>query len=146
MSWITPITDRTVEDTRFARNNQGNEQNNKGSLNYDDLNRIENNYKFLIVELRKNAVSISRVYRTEDWNEQSIPYVSDINRIRDNFNSLVMQFPFGIELPTFEPSNRLFYNEVNDWEKIELEIRNALLRTQLSYRYCGTLDCGGDVL
>ena len=48
MAWITPIFNRTVSDTVTARAAQANEENNKGALNYQDLNRIEGNHKELM--------------------------------------------------------------------------------------------------
>ena len=50
--WLTPIVDRTEADTVEAFNNQMIEAHLKGALNYSDLNRIENNYKYLIENLK----------------------------------------------------------------------------------------------
>ena len=61
--WLTPITDRTEADTVEAFNNQMIEEHLKGALNYSDLNRIENNYKYLIENLQKNGYYINHKYR-----------------------------------------------------------------------------------
>ena len=58
MNWETPITDRTVEQTVEARNNQSNAEHNKGAWNYPDLNRIENNYKYIIDQLLTDSYHI----------------------------------------------------------------------------------------
>ena len=63
MNWETPITDRTVEQTVEARNNQSNAEHNKGAWNYPDLNRIENNYKYIIDQLLTDSYHIPHKYR-----------------------------------------------------------------------------------
>lgn len=48
MAWITPVTDRTLEDVLDAKNNQAGTLGKKGAMDYPDLNRIEDNYKYLM--------------------------------------------------------------------------------------------------
>ena len=62
MAWITPIFNRTVSDTVTARAAQANEDNNKGALNYQDLNRIEVNLKELMQWLEMEGYYIPRTY------------------------------------------------------------------------------------
>lgn len=48
MAWITPVTDRTLNDVLDAKRNQTGMLGKKGAMDYPDLNRIEDNYKYLI--------------------------------------------------------------------------------------------------
>lgn len=72
MSWQTPITDRTVEDTVYARNNQSNVEHNKGAWNYNDLNRIEENYKYIIEKLNADSYHIPHTDRNYTETEASV--------------------------------------------------------------------------
>ena len=48
MAWITPVTDRTLNDVLDAKRNQTGMLGKKGAMDYPDLNRIEDNYKYLM--------------------------------------------------------------------------------------------------
>ena len=61
--WSEPITDRSQSDISYAKENQNGSTDNKGALNYNDLNRIENNFKYLIEKLESDAVYIQHIYR-----------------------------------------------------------------------------------
>lgn len=163
MAWITPIFDRIVADTVSARQNQANEDNNKGALNYQDLNRIEGNFRYLEEHLKADGISVPRKFRnyTEtvidadgaeikttyiDWQEQNLPWLSEINRIRANYNALVRLFLIGLGLPILMESNYLDWQEVNDWERIADIGKTMLENMEQEYRYCGMEQSGGDRL
>ena len=139
MAWITPIFDRIVEDTASARINQGNAENNKGALNYQDLNRIEGNHKELMKWLASSGYYLPRSYRDykefngktyTDWQEENIPWLSEINRIRANYTALVRLFLVGLDLPVFAESVADISKKM--YEKMKAE-----------YIFCGTTDSGG---
>lgn len=71
--WITPVTDRTESETSYARNNQSNVEYNKGALSYADLNRIENNHKYIIDTLKTEGYYIPHTYR--NWEETTFEIV-----------------------------------------------------------------------
>ena len=156
MAWITPIFDRIVEDTVSARINQGNAENNKGALNYQDLNRIEGNHKELMQWLEKEGYYIPRTYRNyresfngttyTDWQEVNIPWLSEINRIRANYTALVQLFLVGLGLPVFGESNYLDWQEVNDWERVAAVGKEMTENMKQEYIYCGTINSGGERL
>lgn len=163
MEWTTPIFDRTVEDTTAARRNQAGESNNKGALNYQDLNRIENNYRYLMEHLETDSIYIQHLYRDyeetiidasgnevkkryTDWQEQNIPWLSEINRIRANYNALVRLFLVNLGFPIFKESSYLSWQEVNDWERIADVGKTMFENMEKEYIYCGTIDSGGDRL
>ena len=156
MAWITPVFDRIVEDTVSARINQGNAENNKGALNYQDLNRIEGNHKELMQWLEKEGYYIPRTYRNykesfngttyTDWQEVNIPWLSEINRIRANYTALVRLFLVGLGLPVFGESNYLDWQEVNDWERVAAVGKEMTENMKQEYIPCGTINSGGERL
>lgn len=159
--WQEPIFDRTNADTLTARAHQSNIENHKGALNYLDLNRIEDNYKYLMAKLRSDAVFIPHRLRnftetvinsdgteTEtvytDWHEHNLPWLSEINRIRANYNSLVHLFLVGLGLPVLAESNYLDFTEVNDWERIADKGKTMFENMENEYKRCGAFVCCGD--
>lgn len=153
MAWTTPIFNRTVSDTVTARAAQANEENNKGALNYQDLNRIEGNHKELMRWLENEGYYIPRTYRNykesfngityTDWQEVNIPWLSEINRIRANYTALVRLFLVGLGLPVFGESNYLDWQEVNDWERVADMSKKMYEKMKAEYIFCGTTDSGG---
>ena len=156
MAWITPIFNRTVSDTVTARAAQANEENNKGALNYQDLNRIEGNHKELMQWLEKEGYYIPRTYRNyresfngityTDWQEVNIPWLSEINRIRANYTALVRLFLVGLGLPVFPESLYLDWQEVNDWERVAAVGKTMTENMKQEYIPCGTINSGGERL
>ncbi len=163
MAWITPIFDRIVSDTVTARANQANEDNNKGALNYQDLNRIEGNHKYLMERLENEGYHIGHVYRnyteTEvvyaddgsaqyeevvytEWFEKNIPWKSEIDRIRRNFNLLLQQYLFGKSIAPIVSSDYLGYAEVNKMEELEQTTDDMIDQMTGQYRLCNTFNCG----
>lgn len=153
MAWITPIFNRAVSDTVTARAAQANEENNKGALNYQDLNRIEGNHKELMRWLENEGYYIPRTYRNykesfngttyTDWQEVNIPWLSEINRIRANYTALVRLFLVGLDLPVFAESDYLDWQEVNDWERVADMSKKMYEKMKAEYIFCGTTDSGG---
>jgi hypothetical protein len=156
MAWITPIFNRTVSDTVTARAAQANEENNKGALNYQDLNRIESNHKELMQCLEKDGYYIPHAYRNykesfngttyTDWQEINIPWLSEINRIRENYTALVQLFLVGLGLPVFPESLYLNWQEVNDWERVAAVGKTMTENMVGSYPICGIHTCGMDTI
>lgn len=155
MAWITPIFNRTVSDTVTARAAQANEENNKGALNYQDLNRIEGNHKELMKWLKSSGYYLPRSYRGykefngktyTDWQEENIPWLSEINRIRANYTALVRLFLVGLDLPVFAESDYLDWQEVNDWERVAAVGKEMTENMKQEYIYCGTINSGGERL
>jgi hypothetical protein len=152
MDWITPIFNRTVTDTVTARAAQANEENNKGALNYQDLNRIEGNHKELMKWLKSSGYYLPRSYRDykefngktyTDWQEENIPWLSEINRIRANYTALVRLFLVGLDLPVFAESDYLDWQEVNDWERVAAVGKEMTENMKQEYIPCGTINSGG---
>ena len=155
MAWITPIFDRIAEDTASARINQGNAENNKGALNYQDLNRIEGNHKELMKWLTGSGYYLPRSYRDykefngktyTDWQEVNIPWLSEINRIRANYTARERKILVGLGLPVFAESDYLDWQEVNDWERVAAVGKEMTENMKQEYIPCGTMNSGGERL
>ena len=165
--WKEPIIDRTASDVSYAKEHQSNSEANKGAINYTDLNRVEDNYKYILEQLAKDSIYIDHKYRnfteTEfalsenqnvvpventytDWQEQNLPWLSEINRIRTNYNNLVSSFLVGLGLPILNKTQFLGYEEVNDWERISYTAKKMSENMQSEFIYCGTIDSGGERL
>lgn len=70
-NWREPITDRTLADVKGI--DAGSLEYQKGALNADDLNRIEDNYKYLMAKLRSDAIFIP--HRLRNCTETVLEYV-----------------------------------------------------------------------
>ena len=148
--WRNPVYDRTIDDVQSADRTSAIYQ--KGSLNADDLNRIEENFAYLEECLREDAIFIPHCFRSykengityTDWNEYNLPWLSEINRIRANYNALVRLFLVGLGLPILLESNYLDYTEVNNWERIAEIGKTMFENMEQEYRRCGAYVCGGD--
>lgn len=86
--WSEPITDRSQSDISYAKENQSGSTDNKGALNYNDLNRIENNYKYLIEKLKNDAIYIQHMNRNfeetvYEIQEEELPY-TELEYIESN--------------------------------------------------------------
>jgi hypothetical protein len=157
--WREPITDRTLADVEGFDSSSLEYQ--KGTLNADDLNRIEGNFAYLEEKLRSDAIFIPRIFRnyeettlnadgTEtrttytDWQENNLPWMSEINRIRANYNALVRLFLSGLGLPVLYNRNYLDFTEVNDWERIADKGKTMFENMENEYKRCGAFVCCGD--
>ena len=81
-----------------------------------------------------------------DWQEHNLPWLSEINRIRANYNALVRLFLIGLGFSEQPESNYLDYQEVNNWERIALVGKEMFENMEKEYRYCGMEESGGDRL
>ena len=109
------ITDRTNTDVQTAIENKSSPVPQKGSLNFQDLNRIDNNM-FIIINLLKPLGE--HFYFDLKYNF---------------YNSLIQPIP---------QRNRLNFQEVNLWETYISECNKSINKIENSYRYCGELICG----
>lgn len=85
VKWIEPICDRTYGDVQILEMDTTN-PNTKGSYNYFDLNRIENNTKYCVEYMLDHKiirVPPSMAVKT-NWTEQDIPTRDDMIRIVRN--------------------------------------------------------------
>lgn len=81
-----------------------------------------------------------------DWQENNLPWMSEINRIRANYNALMRLFLVGMGFSEQAESNYLDYQEVNNWERIAEVGKTMFENMEKEYRYCGMEESGGDRL
>jgi hypothetical protein len=117
MPLIQPITDRTRVDVDYADARPGNATPNKGALNLEiDLNRIEINCAYLAGQLAGYGYPVSITVKT-DWTMQDFPYLSHVDRIRDNVNTLLDAFHWLRGSPEIRYWNSLDWQDVNSLEQ-----------------------------
>lgn len=147
--WISPIYDRTQSDVDFAlskiaewkKSGNTNVYELKGCMNATDINRIENNIKYLSEHLSELYYFPHTTSKT--WNVDGLPDINDINRIIQNIHKTISAFFQSNDAPNI-PDTMLTYEQVNDIEKNLFLIKNILDNMVKSFRECGTFECGED--
>ena len=143
--WIEPIFDRTQADVDFAiaklqewkTYKVSDIYDLKGCFNVSDINRIENDIRYL-------SDALSELYyfshvETKTWDINSIPNQSDIDRIIQNTRTLILSIcEDAPELPT----TLLTIDDVNCIEFNLHKIKMILDEMTTSTVECGTFDCG----
>lgn len=151
-NWTEPVYDRTDGDVEFAirkiaewvsAKNAGVSvvtEDLKGCLNVSDINRIENNVKFLSEKLMEYGYSVS--VSTKSWGYDGLPNVGDLSRIIKNVRALVTAYYPHSTSPTI-PDTINGYIEVNAVEKNLYLIKMLLDCMVGSFKKSGTFQCGG---
>lgn len=130
VEWIEPTIDRNISDIKNAIKNMNKKKTNpsiefeftKAYLNYTDLNRIENNTKYLSKKLKANIIA------KMDWSADKIPFISDRTRILQNMNdirSIFLETYPEIELETV-PTKLSTYADFNQLENVQLQIYETI--------------------
>lgn len=90
VNWIEPIYDRTAADVLNAEGNPTG-KNLKGCYNADDLNRIENNTRYVAEDMLERKIVRTPIVMTTKttWRMYDIPTREDMTRIIDNINLLI---------------------------------------------------------
>lgn len=133
--WSSPVYDRLQSDVV--------EKTDKGYLNASDLNRIEFNCRYLadtLDSLGYNIVLVTKV----NWLRTDMPWISDIERIKDNVLRLIDVFcnaEYSPDLPA--DLTRLTHLKLNDIEKNLYDIKQNLDNMLKIVRYSGTFYSGG---
>lgn len=118
--WVSPVFNRTSSDVTYLKDivnkikaggyhSLATEEKTywvnalvKGALNSEDLNRIEDNIKYiseLLISLGKTNTIVSR---GTSWTKNDIMYKPDLDRIVSNFNIIMNK--------TYEFDNTIKYN------------------------------------
>ena len=159
--WTTPIFDRTNSDVTYLKSLYAKfgvggfdgftleekaywiDNTVKGSLNSEDLNRIENNISYLSSQLNTYGYTNTITEKEVLWTKSDMFYLTDLDRIRQNIMNICEAYPVlpTITFPTLLDSS-LDYIKVNELEEL-LYRTNELLETLISsFRMCGTFYCG----
>lgn len=165
MAWIQPIFNRTLADVTALKELIGQINaigwdnltltsktewlaTSKGAFNFSDLNRIEDNIIYMRDQI--NALGGTPIVIDTSnpvWGVDDIPFLSNINRIRDNVGVLIDAFYILPTTPTIEYNNPLNWDDANDIEKNLQDMYTILQLTGIQFEYyCGTFSCGQDTI
>ncbi|WP_352400152.1 hypothetical protein [Anaerotignum sp.] len=132
----TLITDRTAFDVV-----QG---TSKGFYNFEDLNRVEQAVAELNKTLSNAGYPIGATVKA-DWGKTDFPtenemlrYLHNIQLLQDRFYSSEIATPISMKWLGFEGANNI--------EKILSNLEDMRKKMIEEYRFCGTINCGGDFL
>jgi len=159
--WITPIYDRAITDVNELKSlasaiqsvgwiNATTEQKNqwlfgenKGALNFGDLNRIEGNVLFLVDWLQSDyGVDVDIDTSNPIWTQLLTPFESNINNVRDNVVAL-KSIPYSDpNSPIITYGNSMDYISVNNLEENLFDLYEILSKIPFTWNNCGTFSCG----
>lgn len=140
--WISPVYDRKQSDVDYAISQikSGNNQSEfKGCFNVTDINRIENNSRYIADRL--NVLKYSNTITTKSWDMYGIPNYTEITRLINNVTSLIKAYYQPTGAPSL-PSTLLTYEQVNALEKNLYMIKHLIDNEENEFRHCGTFNCG----
>lgn len=163
----TLITDRVELDIIEAKENPSATDYKKGNYNFTDLNRIEEWCSYLQKKFNDNGYKLNLNLKLKyytynelksfkysslkemlfielnrgNWGMTDIPTLSEINRIRDNIQTLKNNLMTRSTL-TIVKNNTMNYNQANILEQILFELDELFTLYEKSLRYCGTFYCG----
>lgn len=134
MTWINPIYDRTQGDVSG--------RTPKGFINYTDLNRIEGDCIYLRDALKAQGYYVT--IHSKAWVMEDFPYLTEINRIRDNVMALIGGLHDLTGRPVVRYVNTLNYTDANSLER-NIAIIDPLLQKMIDHlRFSGELYSGED--
>lgn len=147
VEWIEPVFDRTYADVEFAKRkiaewieeNVSTVYELKGCLNVSDMNRIENNIKYLSDILSKNLYIKS--LQTKKWNMDSVVMLDDVRRILDNVTTIVENFHKPIKSKSL-PYNMGSYIDINTIEEILFYVKELVDDMEGCYQISDTFYSG----
>lgn len=154
-SWIDPVYDRTQADVDFAllkisewiagdvSGDSCAVYDLKGCLNVFDINRIEENIKYLADRLTEYYYKPDTT--SKSWTKADLPNASDIARILYNVTALRNAFVVPTDAPAV-PEHMLGYEEVNAVEKNLDLIRKMLDVLTASFKKSGTFYSGSTLV
>lgn len=163
----TLITDRVELDIIEAKENPSATDYKKGNYNFTDLNRLEEWCSYLQKKFNDNGYKLNLNLKLKyytynelksfkysslkemlfielnrgNWGMTDIPTLSEINRIRDNIQTLKNNLMTRSTL-TIVKNSTMNYNQANILEQILFELDELFTLYEKSLRYCGTFYCG----
>lgn len=111
----------------------------KGQYTYADLNRVESCCRYLADVLNSYSYSVSIITKT-NWLESDYHYSEDLERIRQNVNTLKQAYYSFTAIP--ENLEYMTWQKANDIERILYEIDKILKYMENNFVYAGVAACG----
>lgn len=140
--WIRPIYDRTQADVDYALSQLSLGNNSvefKGCFTVTDINRIENNCRYIADRL--NVLLYSNSITTKTWDMYGLPNITEVERLINNVRKLISAFFQSSDAPAL-PETLLHYEQVNALEQNIYLIKHLIDNEENEFRPCGTLVCG----
>ena len=140
--WMSSVHNRTQSDVDYAISQLAKGNNSvdfKGCFNVSDINRIENNVRYIADRL--NVLKYTNTIETKSWEIYGIPNVTEIARLINNVSKLINAYYKPEGAPDL-PNNLLTYEQVNALEKNLYMIKHLIDTEENQFRFCGTMICG----
>lgn len=140
--WISPVYDRTKSDVDFAISQIKNGDISlelKGCFNVTDINRIENNSRYIADRL--NVLKYANNIKTASWDMYGVPNATEVARLINNVTLLIKAYFKPANAPNLPPT-LLTYEQVNSLEKNLYLIKHLIDDEENEFRHCGTFNCG----
>ena len=115
----------------------------KGCFNLLDLNRIENDIKFLAEKMESFGYAPN--IHGKQWSREDMPNQNDMSRIVDNIRSLISAF-YSPNNPPSLPTTMLSYKDINAIEENLYLIKQLLDVMQTSFKMVGTIKSGSRMI
>lgn len=142
--WISPVRNRTQADVDYAiaQIKSGNNSSEfKGCFNVTDINRIENNTRYIADRL--NVLKYTNSVETKSWDMYGLPNITEVTRLINNVLKLINEYYAPADAPDL-PTTLLTFEQVNNLETILYLIKHLIDNEENEYRHCGTFNCGED--
>lgn len=140
--WIRPIYDRTQADVDYALSQiaiGNNDTEYKGCFTVTNINRIENNCRYIADRL--NVLLYTNSITTKVWNMQGIPNITEIKRLINNVSALIDAYYQSEDAPAL-PETLLHYEQVNALERNLYLLKHLIDNEENEFMLCGTFNCG----
>lgn len=112
----------------------------RGTLNIQTLNRIEEKQAEISRELKEMGY-FGEVLLNKTWDNNSIFYLADLERIIKNCQSIKNSFYYYDTTP--KSANAVYhYEEINKIEKMLNDVENMIDEVKSLYNFCGSFYCG----
>lgn len=140
--WISPIYNRTQEDVDYAKSQiklGNNSAIYKGCFTVSDINRIENNCRYIADRL--NVLLYTNSITTKVWDMYGLPNITEVKRLINNADALIKAYHQSEDAPAL-PETLLTYEQVNALERNLYLIKHLIDNEENEFRHCGTFNCG----
>ena len=140
--WISPIYNRTQEDVDYAKSQiklGNNSAIYKGCFTVSDINRIENNCRYIADRL--NVLLYTNSITTKVWDMYGLPNITEVKRLINNADALIKAYHQSEDAPAL-PETLLTYAQVNALERNLYLIKHLIDNEENEFRHCGTFNCG----
>ena len=111
----------------------------------DDTNRV-GSATALLAQLLTAEGYVTTVNVKTDWAITDIYYVDQLETYLGNVKKCKIQLVGAYDVPLPEDVYYWDYEDANNIERCLIWLRQALDRMRQAYIYCGTINCGGDIL